>query len=69
MDHKNHEQSGTDLTVSRDDALFEALEKSKKKKKKEDYPHDRQYCSGFGNRSDIRCEYPAAPGKTGICHG
>ena len=34
MNHKNHEENCTDLTVSKDEALFEALGKSKKKKKK-----------------------------------
>ena len=34
MNHKKHEENGTDLTVSKDEALFEALGKSKKKKKK-----------------------------------
>ena len=34
MNHKKHEGTGTDLTVSKDEALFEALGKSKKKKKK-----------------------------------
>ena len=34
MDHMKHQETGTDLTVSKDEALFEALGKSKKKKKK-----------------------------------
>ena len=34
MNHKKHEETGTELTVSKDEALFEALGKSKKKKKK-----------------------------------
>ncbi|MBE6923128.1 MAG: HlyD family efflux transporter periplasmic adaptor subunit [Ruminococcaceae bacterium] len=34
MNHKKHEGTVTDLTVSKDEALFEALGKSKKKKKK-----------------------------------
>lgn len=34
MNHKKHEETGTDLTVSKDEALFEALGKSKKRKKK-----------------------------------
>ena len=34
MNHKKHEETGSDLTVSKDEALFEALGKFKKKKKK-----------------------------------
>ena len=34
MNHKKHEENCTDLKVSKDEALFEALGKSKKKKKK-----------------------------------
>lgn len=34
MNHKKQEQTGTDLTASKDEALFQALGKSKKKKRK-----------------------------------
>ena len=34
MNHKKHEETGADLTVTKDEALFEALGKNKKKKKK-----------------------------------
>ena len=34
MNHKKREETGSDLTVSKDEALFEALGKSKQKKKK-----------------------------------
>ena len=34
MNHKKQEKTGTDLTVAKDEALFQALGKSKKKKKK-----------------------------------